>query len=37
MLEKEIRIRDPHLAIEYFENYIGTRDDFLDIFRRNYL
>lgn len=22
---------------EYFESYIGTRDDFLDIFRRNYL
>lgn len=26
MLEKEIRIRDPHLAIEYFENYIKMFD-----------
>ena len=26
MLEKEIRIRDPHLAIEYFEHYIKMFD-----------
>ena len=34
---KEFNDKWQKKAQTYFEEYIGTRQDFLDIFRRNYL
>lgn len=35
--DKEFNDKWKRKAQKYFEEYIGTRKDFLDIFRRNYL